>query len=93
MFIEDDEYLFMMGLMKEIADSYSLKIFALCLMPKHCHILMSPNEENLYDAMRDLFSRYVMWFNQKYERRGHPCPPVPTGSQSLSVNTRHIALH
>ena len=71
MFIEDDEYLFMMGLMKEIADSHSLKIFALCLMPNHMHILMSPDEENLYDAMRDLFSRYVMWFNQKYERRGH----------------------
>lgn len=71
MFIEDDEYLYMMGLMKEIADNYSLRIFALCFMPNHCHILMSPDEENLYDAMRDLFSRYVMWFNQKYERRGH----------------------
>lgn len=32
---------------------------------------MSPEEENLFDAMRDLFSRYVMWFNSKYERRGH----------------------
>ena len=35
------------------------------------HILMSPDEENLYDAMRDLFSRYVMRFNPKYERKGH----------------------
>lgn len=71
MFIEDDDYLIMMGLMKEIAGNYSLKIFALCLMPNHCHILMSPDEENLYDAMRDLFSRYVMRFNLKYERKGH----------------------
>jgi len=71
MFVEDDDYLYMMGLLKEIADSHCLNIYALCLMPNHTHILMSPEEDNLYDAMRDLFSRYVMWFNFKYERRGH----------------------
>lgn len=71
MFIEDDDYLHMMGLLKEIAVGYSLNIYAVCLMPNHTHILMSPEEENLYDAMRDLFSRYVMRFNLKYERRGH----------------------
>jgi len=32
---------------------------------------LSPEGENLYDAMRDLFSRYAMWFNKKYERKGH----------------------
>ena len=71
LFIEDDDYLYMMGLLKEISDNYSLKIFAFCLMPNHIHLLMSPEEENLYDSMRDLFSRYVMRFNKKYERKGH----------------------
>ena len=71
MFVEDDDYVYMMGLLKEIADGYSLDIFAICLMPNHAHILMSPREENLYDAMRDLFSRYVARFNFKYERKGH----------------------
>ena len=71
MFIEDDDYLHMMGLMREIAADYSLRIFAVCLMPNHMHFLMSPEEQNLYDAMRDLFSRYVMRFNFKYERKGH----------------------
>jgi len=71
MFVEDDDYLYMMGLLKEIADSHSLNVFAICLMPNHIHLLMSPEEENLYDAMRDLFSRYVMRFNFKYERKGH----------------------
>lgn len=71
MFVEDDDYLHMMGLMKEIADGYSLDIYAVCLMPNHMHILMSPKEQNLYDAMRDLFSRYVARFNFKYERKGH----------------------
>lgn len=71
MFVEDDDYLHMMGLLKVITDSYCLNIYAVCLMPNHMHFLMSPEEENLYDAMRDLFSRYVMRFNFKYERKGH----------------------
>ena len=46
-------------------------MYAFCLMENHAHILLSPREENLYDAMRDLFSRYAMRFNKKYERKGH----------------------
>ena len=71
LFIEDGDYLFMLGLFKEIAGKYSLRVFAFCLMPNHVHLLLSPNEENLYDAMRDLFARYARWFNRRYERKGH----------------------
>lgn len=71
LFLEDDDYLFMLGLQKEIARSYLLTIYAFCLMPNHVHLLLSPKENNLYDAMRGLFSRYAMRFNRKYERKGH----------------------
>lgn len=71
LFIEDGDYLFMLGLLKEIAGKYSLRVFAFCLMPNHVHLLLSPNEENLYDAMRDLFARYARFFNRRYERKGH----------------------
>ena len=71
LFIEDGDYLFMLGLLKEVSGKYSLKIFSFCLMPNHVHLLLSPTEENLYDAMRDLFARYARWFNRKYERKGH----------------------
>ena len=71
LFLEDNDYLIMLGLLKEIAENYSLRIFAFCLMPNHIHLLFSPREANLYDAMRDLFSRYAMRFNRKYERKGH----------------------
>lgn len=70
-FLEDSDYLTMLGLMKEITQNYSLEMFAFCLMPNHVHLLFSPREPNLYDAMRDLFSRYAMRFNRKYERKGH----------------------
>lgn len=71
LFIEDRDYLFMLSLLKEISGKYSLKIFSFCLMPNHVHLLLSPSEENLYDAMRDLFARYARWFNRRYERKGH----------------------
>ena len=71
LFLEDSDYLTMLWLMKEIAENYSLQMFAFCLMPNHAHLLFSPKEANLYDAMRDLFSRYAMRFNRKYERKGH----------------------
>ena len=71
LFLENSDYLFMLGLLKEIADKYSLRIYAFCLMPNHAHLLFSPQEDNLYDAMRDLFSIYAKKFNWKYERKGH----------------------
>jgi REP-associated tyrosine transposase len=71
LFLEDGDYLSMLGFLKEIANSCIFRIYAFCLMPNHIHLLLSPEEENLYDAMRDLFSRYAMKFNRKYERKGH----------------------
>jgi putative transposase len=71
LFLEESDYLTMLGLLKDTSDVYSLEIFAFCFMPNHLHLLFSPREKNLYDAMRSLFSRYAMRFNKKYERKGH----------------------
>lgn len=71
LFIEDKDYLIILRFFKEIARKYDLNVFCFCLMPNHVHLLISPQNENLYDAMRDLFSRYAMYFNRKYERKGH----------------------
>ena len=71
LFLEDDDYLFMITLLKEISQDYALRMYGFCLMPNHIHLLVSPQESNLYDSMRSMFSRYAMWFNRKYERKGH----------------------
>lgn len=71
LFLEDADRSYMLGLLKDVAHKQSLNVYAFCLMGNHVHILLSTKEENLYDAMRDLFSRYAMWFNKKYERKGH----------------------
>ena len=61
----------MLSAMKKITQKRSLDIYAFCLMPNHIHLLVSPREDELQESMRDLFSRYAMIFNRKYERKGH----------------------
>jgi putative transposase len=71
LFLEDRDYLYMLANMKEVSEKRLLEIYAFCLMPNHMHILASPREDELDEAMRDLFSRYAMMFNRKYQRKGH----------------------
>ena len=71
LFIEDNDYLVMLGIFKKMAEKYSLEFIALCLMPNHVHILIKPRQKNLFPAMRDIFSGYAKWFNRKYQRKGH----------------------
>jgi len=71
LFLENDDYLFMLGLLKEISYEYSIEFYAFCLMPNHLHLLFGTKRNNLYDTMRDLFARYAKRFNRKYERKGH----------------------
>ena len=71
LFLEDNDYLYMLENMKDITQKRFLDVYAFCLMPTHVHILVSPRGDELQEAMRDLFSRYAMMFNRKYERKGH----------------------
>jgi putative transposase len=71
LFLEDPDYLYMLMLLNHMSRHHEVTIYAFSLMGNHIHLLMRPERENLYDAMRDLFSRYAMWFNKKYERKGH----------------------
>lgn len=71
LFIENDDYLSMLSFLKTISQDFSLEVYSFCLMSNHVHLLFNTRENNLYDAMRELFSRYAMRFNRKYERKGH----------------------
>lgn len=71
LFLDDRDYLTMLGLFKESSEKFSLDYYALCLMPNHTHALLKPKERNLAVAMRSIFSRYAAKFNRRYERRGH----------------------
>jgi putative transposase len=88
LFIDDDDYRTMMGLMKEISAKYEVSVFAFCLLPNHIHLLLRPAKDNLHFFVRDLCGRYATRFNKRYERRGH----LFGGSfrQSVVLNERYL---
>lgn len=71
LFVDEHDYLAMMGFMKEFSKKYETEIYAFCLMPNHIHLLVRPGQENLPLFFRDLCGRYSKRFNRRYERRGH----------------------
>ena len=71
LFLEETDYLSMLDVLKKKAELYKLNFLALCLMPNHIHILIKPEERNLFTGMKDIFSNYAIRFNRKYQRKGH----------------------
>lgn len=71
LFIDKGDYLYMLGLFKDVAEKFDINFYAFCLMPNHIHILIETRKENLAEAMHSIFSRYAARFNRKYARRGH----------------------
>jgi REP-associated tyrosine transposase len=71
LFLEESDYLYMLKLLKETSEKFSVSILAFCLMTNHLHILIKQKEKNLSKAMHSLFMRYAVYFNNKYKRKGH----------------------
>lgn len=47
------------------------KVYAYCLMGNHVHLLMEFGKEDIAQAMKRISTKYVYWYNTKYERNGH----------------------
>lgn len=47
------------------------EVLAYCLMGNHVHLLMRVGKEPLSTIFRRIASKYVYWFNVKYDRVGH----------------------
>jgi len=52
-------------------EKYHYELYAYVLMPNHVHLQIYDGEENLPTIMNSLQTRYVNYFNKKYDRVGH----------------------
>ncbi len=50
---------------------FNSKIYAYCLMGNHVHLLINEGDEPISTVMHWLDGSYAVWYNQKYERKGH----------------------
>jgi len=71
LFLEKFDYLYMIHLMKEILYKFKTKVLSFSLMLNHIHLLLKFLEADMPEAMKELFQHYAMYFNKKYERKGH----------------------
>lgn len=67
------------------------QLFAYCLMGNHLHLLLKEEKEDLDIIFKRIGSRYVYWYNNKYQRTGHlfqdryRSEPIDTDSYFLAV--------
>ena len=47
------------------------KLFAYCLMGNHIHLLVREDKETIEQVMKRIATRFVYWYNVKYQRVGH----------------------
>ena len=50
---------------------YSVRIFLVCLMPNHFHLLLETPGGNLSQCMGRLVTAYTVYFNKRHRRAGH----------------------
>jgi REP element-mobilizing transposase RayT len=90
-FEQAEDYIQFLDHLYETRKISGLTLYAYCLMNNHVHLLVKEGTEPLSMVFRRLGTRYVPWFNRKYERTGHlfqdrfRSEPVETDEYFLSV--------
>lgn len=70
-FEDESDYLFFLEVLRKLKWELAFEMHAYCLLSNHIHLLL--REKRLGDIsviMKRLLTKYVMWFNQKYQRSG-----------------------
>ena len=65
---DSDRFLEILAECKQISE---FALYAYCLMGNHVHLLIKEQREPLEQIVKRIATRYVYWFNTKYERCGH----------------------
>lgn len=71
-FLEDEDYVECLKIIRHYKKEFLFKIFGYCLMPNHIHLILQPKEpQELPTIMQRLTQVYAIWFNEKYKKCGH----------------------
>ncbi len=69
-YMDDDDRMQFLEILEESAEVYAFEIYSYVLMDNHYHLLIKTSALNLSLIMRQINSRYSMYFNRKYKRVG-----------------------
>ena len=70
-FVDEDDHDKFIKIIDESALIYRFIMHSFCLMDNHYHFLIEITDKNLSLIMRQINSKYSIYFNNKYKRVGH----------------------
>ncbi|MFH0763260.1 MAG: transposase [Candidatus Omnitrophota bacterium] len=71
-FIEKDDFLKYLELLKHYKRRYNFRLYGYCLMPNHVHLIVEVKKALILSKlMQGLNQTYTIWFNKKYKKVGH----------------------
>lgn len=70
-FMDDEDNRQFLKVLWQCREISGFSLFAYCLMGNHVHLLLQTGKEPLEQVMKRIGTRYVVWYNSKYERIGH----------------------
>lgn len=70
-FEEREDFFYFEGILKRYREEDEFRLFSVCLMDNHVHILMREGTQKLSMTMKKIENTYVYWYNRKYDRAGH----------------------
>jgi len=69
-YMDDEDHVQFLEILEESAEVYGFEIYSYVLMDNHYHLLIKTSALNLSLIMRQINSRYSMYFNRKHKRVG-----------------------
>ena len=70
-FHDSYDYKKFLKVLAECKSKSNFNLFAYCLMGNHVHLLLQETQEPISIIMKRIGSKYVVWYNTKYQRMGH----------------------
>lgn len=70
-FLDEKDYRVFLNHLEEVKQEKDFVLYSYCLMPNHFHLLIKTNEFPLSKIMQKLLTSYAIYFNSRYDRKGH----------------------
>lgn len=70
-YLDDGDRKYFLEIISNAAELFDFEVYSFCLMNNHYHLLIKTKSDNLSLIMRQINSKYGIYFNGKYKRIGH----------------------
>jgi len=70
-FEDDEDYLKFIHTIQKNKEKCGFELYGYCIMGNHVHLLLREDKEPFSLTMQRICSRFVYWYNSKYNRLGH----------------------